>query len=840
MNQLITLIQRFPKCILLFVLALTAASAWYGQQHFKMNADLSSLVKQDGAWVDNLAHLEEAFPETGNVVVLVTSQDGELAKQSVESLADELASSSVIKDVFAPSTLSWFQQHALGFIDDSDYQTLEKMVSQQVAPLVAGANAQRLEVYLGQLIDRNSHIATRALGSDSSVERDKANENILEPLLLAASGQKFDWARELSGHITSPTAYAITLVAQPDDSVKEPNRAIIEAIHHAVTAAELPSSVAVQITGQAALDFDEIVDANNSIAIAGSASLIGLVLILAIGIRSLRVIVACYLTVIIGLVWTFAAGLFVVGSYNTISIVFMVMFIGLAVDFSIHLCLHIQELRIKGEDNRHSLTHAVAHSFRPLALCALSSGIGFLSFYPTAYTGLGELGIVSALGMLLGLLATFVVIPLFFTLFGYPTVKHKTDTRYFSAFGHGLATYKRTITFLMVCLSLVMGYGATQFKFDFSTLVLKNPQSESVLGLYALQQHGLGSSYQLYAVAKNEQEAKQWKSQLLNEPTISQVIIASDFMPTELAQRTQQLSDVLQPNMTAKPLSLSEFKRLAVEKGWPNAERIPTMANDSADLGSLTQALFSSVDSDTLSAITSNATGLNIDEDLPRSLYQRYISKQGEWLVAITPLGDMSNVEELNQFISDVQFIAPNATGRAVAEKEVGGIVVDAFRAAILMSILAIALILIWTVNKKRDIVLIFIPLGLATITTLGMMYWLNLSMNMANIIVVPLIFGLGVDNGIHIVKRFRAVGSLEGFFKTSTPKASLISCLTTLATFGALIVAKHQGMHSIGMVLTIALSSILVYSLVLLPIMLEATKKSEKISEVEASSKER
>jgi predicted RND superfamily exporter protein len=91
---------------------------------------------------------------------------------------------------------------------------------------------------------------------------------------------------------------------------------------------------------------------------------------------------------------------------------------------------------------------------------------------------------------------------------------------------------------------------------------------------------------------------------------------------------------------------------------------------------------------------------------------------------------------------------------------------------------------------------------------------------------VIPLIFGLGVDNGIHIVKRFRAVRNLTAFFRTSTPKASLVSCLTTLATFGALIVADHQGMHSIGLVLTIALSCILVFSLTLLPLLLEVTKK--------------
>ncbi|PMH31402.1 hypothetical protein BCU70_05725 [Vibrio sp. 10N.286.49.C2] len=813
-NQLIALIQRFPKTILLIVLILTAGSAWYGQQHFKMNADLSSLVKQEGGWVDNLVRLDNTFPETGNVVVLITSDDPELAKQSVDSLYEKLAKTVIFKDVFAPSLLSWFQQYALGFISESEFKTLQDITGKEMAPLMAGGQSQQLDVYLGQLIAKNS-----------THDEPLLEAHVLDPLLAAISGHDIDWNQRLRQEITSPNAYAITLVAQPDDSVKEPNRVIIETIHQIINEANLPAKVEVQITGQAALDFDEIADANNSIAIAGAASLAGLVLILAIGIRSVRVIIACYLTVIIGLTWTFAAGLFVVGYYNTISIVFMVMFIGLAVDFSIHLCLHIQELRIKGEDNTLSLTHAVAHSFKPLSLCALSSGIGFLSFYPTAYTGLGELGIVSALGMLLGLTATFIVIPLFFTLFGYPTVKHKGDTRYFSAFGSLLTTYKRSICLLILGVACVMGYGATQFKFDFSTLVLKNPESESVLGLHALQQHGLGSSYQLYAIANNEQEAKEWKSQLVQQASVSHVLIASDFMPNDLQKRTKMLSDSLAVDSTVSPVSLSNFKQQAMAMGWQGAKDIP----DTIDVENTTRHLFSGLDSGLLSAIGANSNELDLKTDLPKSLLTRYVGQAGEWLVTVTPSGNMSNVDELNQFIGDVQFIAPNATGRAVAEKEVGVIVVDAFRSAILMSVFAIALILIWTVDKKRDIILIFIPLGLATITTLGMMYWLNLSMNMANIIVVPLIFGLGVDNGIHIVKRFRAVGSLTAFFTTSTPKASLISCLTTLATFGALIIAKHQGMHSIGLVLTIALSSILLFSLVLLPIMLEATKKKAR-----------
>lgn len=110
-------------------------------------------------------------------------------------------------------------------------------------------------------------------------------------------------------------------------------------------------------------------------------------------------------------------------------------------------------------------------------------------------------------------------------------------------------------------------------------------------------------------------------------------------------------------------------------------------------------------------------------------------------------------------------------------------------------------------------------------------MHWLGLSLNMANIIVIPLIFGLGVDNGIHIVNRFRKEGDIHAFFATSTPNATLVSCLSTLMTFGALIVAQHQGMHSIGVVLSIALSSILLFSLVLLPLTLEMTKPKQRDS---------
>ncbi|HBV75972.1 MAG TPA: hypothetical protein DEB62_06185 [Vibrio sp.] len=213
-------------------------------------------------------------------------------------------------------------------------------------------------------------------------------------------------------------------------------------------------------------------------------------------------------------------------------------------------------------------------------------------------------------------------------------------------------------------------------------------------------------------------------------------------------------------------------------------------------------------------------------DDIPTQLAQRYYN-QDYALVVAYPSGDMRDVKQLNEFIDAVQAIAPNATGRPVAEQQVGKIITQAFIQAICYSLALIALVLLFALKHKRDVVLSFIPLLLTTLSTMAVAHWSGFSLNMANIIVIPLIFGLGVDNGIHIVERFREVGSVKAFYQSSTPKAAILSSLTTIVTFGSLLLADHRGMFSIGFLLTIAIGFLLVYSLTVLPALLFSTKKT-------------
>ncbi|CAM2833898.1 MMPL family transporter [Vibrio rarus] len=798
-------IIRFPKSLMLLVLSVTLVAGYYGVTHFSMNADLNDLVEQKGSWRDNLDAVESVFPDRGNVVIAVSSNDGAQAKKATAKLAQAFKKQKIFQEVFAPSTLPWFEQYGLGFLNQQDFDALDHKVTLLLPQMMTLSRNHDLHGYLGAL--------DKKLSSEDLSAQDV--NTLLTPIAQAANDNNVHWQGILMDEASVPNGYVISLHAVPDFSEAEPNKAIMNAVREVISSVGMPADVMVRVTGQTALDFDEIQDANDSVTLAGTVSLVSLILILAIGIRSLRIIAASYLAVLVGLVWTFAAGLLLVGAFNTISIVFMVIFIGLGVDFAVHLSLHIYDQRLKGHDNNDSLSFSVQHSISPLGLCALSSAVGFLSFYPTAYNGLGELGIISAAGMILGLLATFLVIPLFFQFFGYPKVKRSNAKRSKLALklSEMIIHHHKKIIALTLLGAVITGYGAQQFQFDFSTLVLKNKNSESVETLQWLQDNKLGSSYQLLAVAKDREQALQWEEQLNQQPEVASTLSANSFLPVSYSQRVAQLNDSMKVHSQAKERMswvafFAKYKSLLMVSGAPQT---------AISEGAIKQHLLAEAAS--LQQLSSQTTVSEPSVDmLPTQIRQKYISEQGQWLLSITPSGDMRDVSQVSAFIDAVQHIAPLATGRAVAEQQVGQIIIKAFYTAIVISIIGITAILLFSVRYKLDILFIFIPLILTTTTTLAIAHWFGQSLNMANIIVIPLIFGLGVDNGIHIVKRFRREQTITRFFSSSTPKATLISCLTTIATFGSLMLADHQGMHSIGFLLTIALSAILCFSLLILP----------------------
>ena len=185
------------------------------------------------------------------------------------------------------------------------------------------------------------------------------------------------------------------------------------------------------------------------------------------------------------------------------------------------------------------------------------------------------------------------------------------------------------------------------------------------------------------------------------------------------------------------------------------------------------------------------------------------------------PALDISDVTELSRFIEEVRAEVPFATGRPVVEWGVGNVVVDSFIWALVLAVIGIGTVLAIFLRRALTPVLVLIPLALTALFTVAVAVLIDMPLNMANILVIPLIFGLGVDNGIHVVERFRRTGAVTELMHSSTPLAVVLSTLTTIGTFAALTLSPHQGTASIGYLLTLAVSLLLVFTLFVLPLLL-------------------
>ena len=215
--------------------------------------------------------------------------------------------------------------------------------------------------------------------------------------------------------------------------------------------------------------------------------------------------------------------------------------------------------------------------------------------------------------------------------------------------------------------------------------------------------------------------------------------------------------------------------------------------------------------------------------DLPLTQLRRLVSKEEKVVVSVTPSINVMAVESLRYFTESVLSVADEFTGRPVLDLGIGDIVVKSFWTAIFLACSGIFLILLLSLKSVTDSILVFIPLLITAFFTLSVSWIIDLPLNMANVVVIPLIFGLGVANGIHIVKRFHQSNSAVELINSSTPKAVFLSNLTTLASFGALCFSSHLGIFSIGVLLTIGIITLMIFTIVCLPALLFtfSTKKS-------------
>jgi uncharacterized protein len=207
-------------------------------------------------------------------------------------------------------------------------------------------------------------------------------------------------------------------------------------------------------------------------------------------------------------------------------------------------------------------------------------------------------------------------------------------------------------------------------------------------------------------------------------------------------------------------------------------------------------------------------------EDLPQVFRDQFVGVTGKFLLLIFPRENMWQRDNQEKFIADLRTVDPNVTGTPVQLYEYEELLKNSYLQAAWYSLAAIVILVLFHFRSIGAVILALLPVGVGMLWLAGLMGWLGIPINLANIMTLPLVIGIGVTNGIQILNRF-AEERTPNILARSTGKAVLVSGLTAIAGFGSLIIAKYRGIHSLGCVMAMGIAACMIAGLTLVPALL-------------------
>ncbi|MDH3589786.1 MAG: MMPL family transporter, partial [Gammaproteobacteria bacterium] len=643
------------------------------------------------------------------------------------------------------------------------------------------------------------------------------------------------WQALMSDQPVEQTRRIVVLKPELDFAKLHAAQDAIEAIRQqeAAISSALPGDVRIRLTGPVALEYEELISVTRGAQLAGLLALGMVLVILYFALRSVWLVLAALLTLITGLLATAAFAAFAIGSLNLISIAFAVLYIGLGIDFTIHYCLRFREALAGGKDKSSALIDSAGDVGSSLFLCAITTSVGFFAFFPTTFRGVSELGLISGTGMYISLVVTLTLLPALLRILPAPAASNSANP--LAAVAERLT--RNRLLLPVAGLLTVLALVALPFvSFDSDPVNLRDARSESVATYFDLLDDPQYSPRALSLIVADNVAAKQITTRLEQIDVVTSVTTLQDLVPDDQTDKLALIEEIawivgpgLQtranpPNDPERDLKAIEELSSELEGRGEGADRLRQALDEfmrHADKSGDTTQTVITLQRMLLGTLPGRLSALNDAlaahdvsvANLPQGLRQRWIAADGRQRIAIH-----SNAPA-PEFVNAVRTVAAGATGLPVVQYEAGRAVVGAFKQAFVTALVLVSLILIVLLRNWRQTLVVLLPLLAAGLGTVAFMVVMRQPFNFANVIALPLLLGVGVDNGIHMVHRWRNTG--DGLLASSTTRAIWFSALTTIASFGNLAFSGHPGSASMGRVLTIGMILTTICTILLVPALL-------------------
>ena len=874
-SRLFAFVARRPRLILGVALLLSVLSVIYTINNMQFLTGRDDLMPRNAAFqVDYRAYRAE-FGDQEEIVAVIEADDAEKATRAADALYARLKSETgVFREVFYPGGLPFFRKNGLLFMPLEDIQQLRStltMAAPVLKDLASAPSVQTLFTSLTNQIDGYlAHNDPETLKSltfmlttlDKGFQAfDGKNSGLSMDSFLKGGGDGKPSMLESAGKQQVITMLPIkdqTSFVASERSIKAARSALNEILKRPDF-----KGVTGGLTGVPVLEYEEMATSQKDLEIATVLSLVLTVILLLFAFRGLLNVIAAMVSLIVGICLSFGFATLAVGHLNILSMVFAIMLIGLGIEYGIQVVLRYQEELKNGASGMEAIETGLHANIRSIIMAAATVALAFATFAFTDFKGIAELGIIAAGGVVICVIATFTVLPAMLILLerfrkngGATPIKRFQTAEHpllRVVFGSPKAMIAATLMLSLLCL-----YPTIRMRFDYNLMNLQAKGLQSVEYAYKLMRSKENSGYFAVVTARDKVEARLLTGRLEKLSSVDHVVSLLALVPDQQDAKLSELAALKQIMAEVKPVPYEENLRLmelptVFEKFRDRVETLTKAleaqsAGEAKPVGAFLATLdgfFSTLEKekdknaagmlrefqggmfaelpDKLTMMKESLEAAPVSAaDVPEQLRQRFVGKSGKLLLQVAAKKEIFEHQPLAEFVSQVKGVVPNATGEPVMVYESLTVLRDSYLKAFGYAFVGIAVILLINFKSVRFALIGSLPLAAGLLLMVGGMWLAGVSFNSANIIVLPLILGVGIDSAIYIINRYRQGTETPGQVAMSSAGIGVfLNALTILFSFGALMVAHHQGVFSIGAVMSLGMVASVAVFLAFLPALL-------------------
>ncbi len=754
--------------------------ALVGVSRLKLNSSLSALLPDDYISVITLNKIKEKVGGFETLQILIEGDDFEAIKRYASDLAPVLADNEMVLVVDYQRDVDFFEKNALLYVKTDELRDIRNRIRKRIKR----ERRKRNPLYL-----------------DLAGEFDAPPEE--EGLSFEDYEQKYSATDDKRFYVNSDQSILV-LNVYPDGANTNVAfaRKFIKEIRRIVAETDPKSydpSLTVKYGGNTKNKIDEY---EVIISDVKSSALVSIMLVLAVIViyfRTPLVVVIIGVPLAMSICWTFGLTWLLIGSLNTMTVFLFIVLFGLGIDFGIHLYARYRESRAQGLDAKTAASDSMDLIARAFVTAGLTTSTAFLSLTLADFKGFYEFGLIAGVGVLFSLLSMTAVMPTFLMMFDklMPN-RDLSKATILPTAGTARTSWTKWALFAGIAAAVVgtVTLPRIEFEYDFTNLRSQIPESMEVKK--KLKTIFKESNSPAVVLVESDEE-------LLEVQAFVEEKIASDTTPT--IDKFKSIYTALPSDQETKLGLIADIRELLSDK---RLQRVTGEERSQIDrLMELTD----------VQALTV--------EDLPEKVLRIFRGKSGEtgtfaYILPGVPLKDGRNSI---LFAEDVRTMeAPS--GKTYHASNSNVIIADMLLMiqregprAVMITIIAVLLLVILDLRSIRSGLLVMSPLIMGVLWLFIVMYVRDMKFNFYNIVVIPSIIGIGIDNGVHLFHRFRQEGtSRTGYILRTTGGAVAASSLTTMVGFAGLLTAHHPGLRAIGELAVIGILSTLIAAVGVLP----------------------